>query len=442
MRAIDLMLFWRSRKAIRSGSPADSKSMTLVNRVHPSSEFAPTTSNDRIESLDVLRGLALFMILAANMPAFNSPIYYLDQAGQHLWLSRVDHLVDTFVFLFIQNESVSLFSFLFGLGFAMQLIRARSYGAPFTLLYTRKLLALILIGLIHAYLIWMGDILVVYGVLGFLLLLFSNMRLKVILLLAVMFYLVPPARWELSLVRHLKGGAKTVDTAVQGANQMSAQQEAQWEVEMSMHAYAHGTWREITVQRARDYLFYLKHNQAPTVFPLFLFGLYAGRRGLFSNLDSRRRLFRSVVGFSFTVALLGSILLRLLYLQTIPPWAVLLRPLIYAVEHAALIVFYISGIALIHGNMRVQRWMKPLAAAGRLTLSNYLLQSIICTLIFYHYGFGLYGRVGPAGGLVLAVIIFAFQIYLSMLWSRAFRYGPIEWFWRSITYWRSQDARV
>jgi uncharacterized protein len=442
MIATDWMLFRRGCEVIRSDSPSADKSLSLENSVRPSLEFAPTTSKDRIESLDVLRGLALLMILAANMAGFNSPIYYLEQAGQQWWVNRADHIIDTLTHLFVHNESVSLFSFLFGLGFAMQLIRARSYGAPFALLYTRKLLALILIGLIHAYLIWMGDILVLYGVLGFLLLLFSNLRPNVILLLAVLFYLLPPARWELSLVRQLNERAPAVDTAVPGVNGLSAQQEARTEAERSIHAYAHGTWREITAQRARDYLFYLKHNQAPTVFPLFLFGLYAGRRRFFCDLDKHRKSFRSAAAWSFAVAFLGSILLRLLYLPSIPPWTVLLRPAVYAVEHTALIVLYVSGIVLIHKNMKVQRWMGPLAAAGRLALSNYLLQSIICTLIFYHYGFGLYGRVGPAAGLVLTFVIFAFQVYLSMLWSCVFRYGPVEWFWRSITYGRPQAARV
>jgi uncharacterized protein len=410
--------------------------------VRPSLEFAPTTSKDRIESLDVLRGLALLMILTANMAGFNSPIYYLEQAGTQGWANRVDHIVDTLIMLFVQNESVSLFSFLFGLGFAMQLIRARAYGAPFALLYTRKLLALILIGLIHAYFIWMGDILVLYGVLGFVLLLFSNGRPKVILLCAFLLYLLPPARWELSLARQLSEGAPAVHTAARGVNEPPAQQQARREVESSIHAYAHGTWREITAQRARDYLFYVKHNQAPTVFPLFLFGLYAGRQGFFSDLDKYRKRVRSAAGWSFSVALLGSILMRLLYLPGIPPWTALLRPAVYAVEHAALMVFYVSGIVLIHKNLNVQRWMKPLAAAGRLALSNYLLQSIICTLIFYHYGLGLYGRVGPAGGLILTFVIFAFQVYLSVLWSRVFQFGPVEWFWRSITYGRPQAARV
>ena len=403
--------------------------------------YGPTAAKDRIESLDNLRGLALLMILIANMPGFNSPIYYLGEAGQQWWSSRADHVVQVLVFTFVQGESVSLFSFLFGLGFAMQLLRAQSHSVYFMFVYVRRLLALVVLGLIHAYLIWTGDILALYGVLGFFLLFFRNLKPKVILLLALALYLIPPARWELSLVQHCGGSEPGKITAPSKASATPAQVEARRQVESSVHAYAHGTWREITAQRTKDYSFYLAHNQALTVFPVFLFGLYCGRRGFFGDLPVYGESFSRACRWSFGAALVGTILIRALYLQGIPAWITLLRPLVYVVEHAALVIFYISAVVLLSENERIKRYMAPLAAAGRLALSNYIFQSVVCTLIFYSYGLGYYGKVSPVQGMVLVLLVFVLQVFLSVLWLRRYRLGPVEWVLRSITYGRLQAIR-
>lgn len=412
-------------------------------RVPQPTPLGPTAASERIEALDTLRGVALLMILAANMPAFNSPIYYLADAGQQWWTSRTDHIADTLIHAFVQTESVALFSFLFGLGFAMQLVRAESAGAPFFWLYARRLLALIGIGLIHVYLIWMGDILILYGVLGFLLLAFRRVGTRALLVLTIAAYLIAPARWELSVLRGL-GRSTAQDVARQAPEigRSSAQEKARRQVESSVHAYRDGSWLEATAQRARDYGYYLQHNQALTVFPLFLLGLYAGRRRFFQNLPEYRESFRRAVRWSAALAFPGVVLLRVLYLPGVPHWTVILRPAVFAVEHAALIVFYISAVAVLQQNSRVGYILTPLATAGRLALSNYIFQSVICTLIFYSYGLRLYGKVGPAAGLALTVAVFAAQVFLSVLWSRRFSLGPIEWLWRSVTYGRLQSTRV
>jgi uncharacterized protein len=404
--------------------------------------FSPTAAGDRIEALDALRGLALLMILAANMPAFNTPIYYLADAGQQWWTSHTDHIAETLVHTFVQTESVALFSFLFGLGFAMQLMRADSSGTSFLLLYARRLLSLIAIGLVHAYFIWMGDILVLYGLLGFLLLLLRKVGPRTVLFLAVASYLIAPARWELSVIREVSG--RTAAESIHRAPDLrlaQIQAEAQKQVESSVHAYRDGTWREITAQRARDYAYYVAHNQAVTVFPLFLFGLYAGQRRLFHDLQAHARSLRRALRCSAAVAFPGIVLLRVLYLPGVPHWTAVLRPVVFVTEHAALIIFYVSSVTVVQQNARLQRVLAPLATAGRLALSNYIFQSVICTFIFYSYGLRLYGRVGPAAGLALTMAVFALQVFLSVLWSRRFRLGPLEWFWRTVTYGRVQPMR-
>jgi len=407
----------------------------------PQSSLGPTPVNERIESLDVLRGLALFMILTANMAGFYSPLYYLDEAARHFGATRADRFVDTLIFTFVQNESVALFSFLFGFGFAMQFLRASLQGVSFIPLYVRRLVTLVLIGLVHAYLIWMGDIVALYGVLGFFLLPFRNVNLRAVLAIALAFYFLPQIRWEVALIRNSNGPASmgvasSIDTA-----EVMAQEEARRQAENSVHAYGHGTWREMTVQRATDYSFYIKHNQALTVFPLFLLGLYAGRCGLFSDIPKHLSAFRFVAASSLAAALLSVLSLRMLYLQGIPDWTRLLRPVLYAIQHTSLLLLYVSAVVVLRQAPSIRRWMAPLAAAGRLALSNYIFQSVVCTFIFYSYGLALYGKVGPAKGFAITVLVFAAQVFLSVLWSRRFLLGPVEWFWRSVTYGRLQTMR-
>lgn len=408
----------------------------------PRPSLGPTPVSERIESLDVLRGVALFMILIANMAGFYSPLYYLDEAARSLRTSRADHILGTLNFTFVQNESVALFSFLFGFGFAMQFLRARFQGVSFIPLYARRLLALVLIGLAHAYLIWMGDIVALYGVLGFFLLPFRNVNLRAVLVLAMVLYFLPQVRWEMALIRNSSGPASMGGvTAVDTATAM-AQKEARRQAENSRHAYGHGTWLEMTVQRARDYSFYLKNNQALTVFPLFLLGLYAGRRGFFSDIPQRLPVFRRVCGWSLAIAFLSVLSLRMLYLQGLPDWTRLLRPTAYAIQHTSLLFFYVSAVVVLQQAPSIGRWMAPLAAAGRMALSNYIFQSVVCTFIFYSYGLALYEKVGSAKGFVIAVLVFAGQVLLSVLWSRYFLLGPVESLWRSITYGRFQSMRL
>jgi uncharacterized protein len=425
---------------------ANNGMMATQGERHPNqiagTNFRPTRPEERIQALDVLRGLALLMILVANMPAFNSPIYYLEDAGLQWWSSRVDHIADALVQSFVQNESVALFSLLFGLGFAMQMRRAESSGSRFLPVYARRLTVLMAIGLIHAYLIWMGDILALYGLLGFPLLLFRKLPSKVLLSIAVVLYLVAPSRWEVSLIGSASHNRRaTISSSESGSQSSLKEAQARQEVDRSVQAYGHGSWLQITRQRARDYAFYLAHNQAPTVFPMFLFGLYAGKRKLFEDIPGRIQEFRRFALWGLVASCLGVFTLRLAYFAGAPPPAVFARPLIYTVLHTALLVFYVTGTIVLHHSSALTWLTGSLAAAGRLALSNYILQSVVCTFLYYSYGLALYGTVGPAMGVAVAIAVFAFQLVVSTWWSRRFTLGPIEWLWRSVSYGQWQEMR-
>ena len=120
----------------------------------------------------------------------------------------------------------------------------------------------------------------------------------------------------------------------------------------------------------------------------------------------------------------------------------LLGDMLWRVGAPALSFFYASAILLLFQRTAWQRHLAPLAAVGRTALSNYLLQSVICTTIFYSYGFGLYGRIGQPAGVALTFLIFALQIPVSVWWLRHFRFGPVEWLWRTLTYGKLQPMRL
>ncbi len=131
-----------------------------------------------------------------------------------------------------------------------------------------------------------------------------------------------------------------------------------------------------------------------------------------------------------------------LSLPQLPAWTRLLRLPTSIIGNPALACVYAIGIILLFQDAGWRRRLLPLVAVGRTALSNYLLQSVICTTIFYSYGFGLYGKVGPAAGMGLSVLIFAVQVPASEWWLRRFQFGPAEWIWRSLTYGQPQPLRI
>ncbi len=172
--------------------------------------------------------------------------------------------------------------------------------------------------------------------------------------------------------------------------------------------------------------------------PLLL-GLWAGRRGILHDIPAHLRFIRKVAvrGTILGVAAsLTAILVRWHYKEGMVSvsWSGLVAFAGDAVRIPALCLAMAAAVVLLARNETWLRRLRPLAAVGRASLSNYLLQSVICSCLFYGYGLGLYGKVGPAVGLVLAVIIFLAQVPLSVLWLRHLRFGPAEWLWRTLTY--------
>ncbi len=349
-----------------------------------------------------------------------------------------DRLAGFFIRLLAEGKFYPLFSFLFGFGLAMQMTRAEASGAPFARLYRRRLVVLLGIGLLHAVLLWYGDILVTYAVLGFLLLAFRHRRPKTLLIWATVCWVLPVVMTGLLFLAI--GGA--MPPAAAGLLQriaMAGSAEDVTAVARSIQIYGHGTFAQIVAQRVRDLeaLYLIGLFSMPTIFAMFLVGLWAGRRGIFSDLAGSRTLLKNLALWGLAIGgigNLGSVLAHDL------SGGGLLADFIAEAAHAltapALMFGYVATIALVMTVPSWQRRLTPLAAVGRMALTNYLLQSLICTTFFYSYGLGVYGRIGLAQGVGLAVIIYAAQVVWSNWLMRRGAYGPVEWLWRTITYGR------
>ena len=400
--------------------------------------IGPVTSAERIQIVDILRGFAILGIFAVNMGAFSMP-WMLGFVMPDYWTGWYDRIAEFLVIFLFQGKFYTLFSFLFGMGLAIQMGRVESRGGRFVPLYVRRLLALLLIGLAHAFLIWMGDILVTYALLGFVLLLFRGRSEHTLAAWIAVCLLLPVLIIALGVVAGAQGW-KDFEVEKQTVEMNEG-------VEDSLRIYAGGTFGEIMEQRALDTFVLLSFLPLAGghILAMFLSGLFAGRRRLFEEIPAHLPLLRRVRNWGLLLGLAGNLVVALTFRSinpVVPTLAGLGMQICYLIGTTSLCLFYISTITLLAQRETWRRRLGPLASVGRTALSNYLLQSILGTLIFYSYGLGLYGKVGPAAGLLLVFVIYAMQVPLSGWWLRRFRFGPAEWAWRSLTYAKPQPMRL
>ena len=407
----------------------------------------PVTRAARIDVIDILRGFALFGILLVNMELFSYPFQQV-LLGYDELTSLADRLAVWGIELLAETKFYPIFSFLFGLGFALQIQRAEQRGTRFVPFYLRRLFILLLIGLAHAVFIWVGDILVLYALLGAILLLFFRSRAPRTLLIWAGVMLAVSA----IIIGGLSGLALLVQLAPEGAAQME-KQFAESEAELRRAAaqareiYAAGSFGEITAQRLRDLgqAYSLAVFLGFNAFAMFLLGLYAGRRGVFRDIVAHAPLFRKILWWALPIGFGSQVVFVVLSegsSQLQPTVGSLVAGVAQTLGAPALALGYVAAITLL---VQREAWLsrlRPLSAVGRMALTNYLLQSLVATTIFYGYGFGQFGQVGPALGLLITIAIFVAQIPLSVWWMNRFQFGPVEWLWRTLTYMRPQPFRL
>jgi len=399
--------------------------------------MGPVPETERIKMIDVLRGFALFGVLLINMRNFDLP-------GQ-TWIGLFDRIALWLTIGLGDSKFWTLFSFLFGLGFALQMQRAESRGAHFVTLYARRLSVLLLFGLIHHFLLYAGDILYDYAVVGFVLLLFRKLPDRTVLILALTCFLIPMGRHAVQV------RLNEVQRSDPQAARLVAQREAESkrEDEEWVRTFTPGSFSEVVAYRARHFVArrISMHNSLFELvgpLPLFLLGLLVGRHRVFQNMREHLPFVRKVLPWTLALGLICTgISITGKWPDPILPYETpLWRGLLWYVGTLALSFSYACMVILLAQKGHWQVRFTPLAAVGRTALSNYLLQSLVFSTIFSHYGLGMAGKIGPRLNLALTVLIYGLQLPLSVWWLRHFRFGPAEWLWRTLTYGSAQPMRL
>ena len=405
-------------------------------------DLQPTADTERYEILDVLRGFALYGVLLANLVWLTTDMVLTDIRRQQLPTAALDPIARALVAFFIDGKFYTLFAFLFGLGFTLQMHRAEMRGASIVSLYIRRLCVLLLIAVIHIALFWYGDILLMYASLGFVLLLFRGARptLRLVILALVLALFARTAFTAYHAVTRSQSVSSTVSEAEQDGRTKEARLAAlssgyRRVVRENLSIY----WNSLFVHGVLWFLL-------PQIFARFLLGLYAGKRRLEERVAEYLPRMRRALPWLVGVAVIGNgVGLGHEWLEhqrgmelSESWWAVGTIPLAEAGVLALSAAYLCSLCALFYTSTRWHARLSHLAPVGRMALTNYLTHSVLYLLLFTGAGLGLLGSVGPAICVALSVAIFSAQVVASGWWLRRYRFGPAEWLWRSLTYGRAQ----
>jgi uncharacterized protein len=391
----------------------------------------PVCGTQRIGLLDALRGFALLGILLANIHYFAGWTFMDAQARAGLAGTAVARTEDFLFLLLIDGKFYTIFSFLFGIGFALQLQRLQRRTTRAMAVYLRRLLALLLIGLVHLFLIWDGDILALYALTGMVLLLLRDVSDRRLLFGAGLLILLPVIGWPLVrlLGLHPLFGVKDVADAL-WASLIDGPDVPP--VEWLGRPDWNSLWLWLQSGPSYRLAYLLDSWRIPKVLAVMMLGLWAGRRlatGLTEDLHLLRRV--ALYGLALGVPA-NAVYAGLGGLEQDAMLPGIAAQLTYALGVVPLGLGYAALFALAwHG---VRRWLHLLVAPGRMALSNYIGQSLICIALFYGVGFGLIGKLGPPAFYAVAIAIFSTQVLLSTLWLRHFEQGPLEALWRRMTY--------
>ena len=381
-----------------------------------------------MEVLDVIRGVAVFGILVVNVYAFSGYGFISDAEKAALPLARFDRILDFLVRFLAEGKFYCLFSFLFGAGFSVFIQRAAARGSDAVRLFKRRLTGLLLIGLAHTTLVWFGDILVTYAALGFALIPFVRRDDRAVLRGAAIMLLIPIALYAI-LIGLARLGPPQTPAPGGGLPPILA---------TAIDGIAHGGYLDLlrgnVVFTGANLVRRLLLMFFPRVLGMFLLGFYAGRAGIFANLDAHAPLLRRVCAIGFAAGLPLS--LAASWFSTDVPGPPDLRGLgetvLQSVGTPALALAYAAGLCLLF--RRAPEAMRVLAPAGRMALTNYLAQSVAGVLVFYGIGFRMFGRVSLTIALAGCVAFFGLQMIASRLWLARALFGPAEWLWRTFTY--------
>lgn len=406
-----------------------------MNKPKPADvEAAPIPVTTRYDILDALRGFALFGIFFANVQFFSGWLFVDSEAKASIAGANI---YDAFLLMVIDGRFYTIFSFLFGLGFALQLSRLQTKVATkANLLYLRRLSILLLISLIHLCVFWVGDILLLYALLGFVLFFMRKCSDRSLVMIAALLFLVPiPGYylfWKLGIDPSL-GLYPVASHLVDGSDDISGFFAGFYE---TVYTTSVVRYFELNIEIAIGRIgYYFDTWRIPKVLGIMLLGMWAGRQLIAGKLLENTAFLKKTILFGLIVGLPSTVVYaNLSGLNSFQGhslegfWSVIA----YMLAVFPIAFVYIAIFALLW--RKYPSILGVFAAPGRMALSNYLLQTFLGISIFYGIGFGLNLAGAPLSLVIIAILIFILQIIVSNLWFKVFMYGPAEWIWRMLTY--------
>ncbi|MDQ0254043.1 uncharacterized protein J2S74_001416 [Evansella vedderi] len=398
--------------------------------------LTPLDASERLNHIDSLRGFALFGILIVNMLAFQyGTVGFKFSIPVQSFPNQTTNIIIEWLF---QGSFYPIFSILFGFGAIIMYERSLSKTHSFNKLFFRRLVLLLIIGFIHKYFIWDGDILLTYAITGFLFMLFIKRQPKTLLIWAIVLT---------ALIHSMGILPEDPDSEI----------DLQPFVEIEQDVFSTGTYTEVVTHRftANPYAkadlgiemdplereIFASFMSALTFIMLvlqalilFLLGGYIAKKRWLHNLKEHRP---QLIKLTVIMLTIGIILKGAMVFTTNNA----LYYYGYFIGGPILGIGYITGFTLLFSKLDSIKIFRGFALVGRMALTNYLLQSIVMTTIFYGYGLGLFGKLGTLPGTILAITFFALQMAISSKWLKHHHYGPMEWLWRSGTYLKVQALK-
>ncbi|HEY5966656.1 MAG TPA: DUF418 domain-containing protein [Chitinophagaceae bacterium] len=408
--------------------------------MHSSTQTSlPVLQTERSDILDVLRGFALLGVLLDNIFGFTGWGFLTQSMREGLPTWPADGIVGLSELTFINGKFYSLFSLLFGIGFSIILIRNEQKGINPLKIFYRRLLILLIIGTGHLFLLWEGDILVLYALIGMLLPLFRKCSDKTLLILAALLILSPILIDCINILFKSKPGDYIESIAMNIDKKNGVPADSTYSQYLFKEESGFKEWRNWQESGyLYRYSYILESNRIPKVLGLFLLGFYAGRKMIYTNLEKYISLFKKLRFWGFVIGIPAAIGCTYfeIFGKGIPDLMGLGHTFFYAISVVPLSLAYASVICLHWIKKKGNSKLKVLAPLGRMALTNYLMQTIIGITLYYGVGFGFGGNIGPAIFIPIGLAVYAFQILYSNLWFKYFNYGPMEWIWRQLTYWK------
>jgi uncharacterized protein len=408
-----------------------------------SNQSTPIAPNERIFTLDVVRGVALLGIFIMNVPGFNTS-FSAGADGARQWPQWWDRTAETLRDVLFSGKFNSMFSMLFAVGFTIQLERLLRRDPSGTRIYIRRITWLLVFGIAHACIFWTGDVLHMYALMGFILIAIRKWPDRLIAAMIVACILYAPI---MGVVRFYTTTPEHMDLVI-----------AQFETREAADnfAYGEGSFFDAMTQNTRTMIdFYTDAELLRGTIGFYMqiattmfIGLLLGRHAFFQNAHAHLGRVKQVQWWALAIGVATGVFFGVWQVTVDnPSQPTIIRVMAstcYTLCRVSLMAFYVATLVrAVHSSDYWRAKLRSFALAGRMPLTNYLGQTLIATFVFFDWGLGLWNQVGPALSLVFAIAIFCLiQVPVSRWWLARHEFGPMEYVWRLLTYGRAGVRRL